>query len=105
MNGAVVEIRRYIAHPGKRAELAKYMDRVVIPFVQARGVEVTASLLDQTDENAYIWIRSFQDESDRERKYEAIYQNPEWVETIAPVVSGLMDFDRAVITTASPTIE
>ncbi|MEO7124236.1 MAG: hypothetical protein ABI400_14200 [Lacisediminihabitans sp.] len=104
MSAAIIEIRRYIAHPGKRAELVAYMDEVVIPFVRERGVEVSASLVDQADEDAYIWIRSFENEADKQSKYEAIYQNPEWIATISPVVASLMDFDTAVITTASPTV-
>ncbi|UOE44142.1 NIPSNAP family protein [Agromyces larvae] len=105
MTGTIVEIRRYIANPGKRAELAAYMDRVVIPFVRARGMEVTASLLDRNDPDAYIWIRSFRDEPHRERTYDAVYQDPEWIETVKPVVADLMALDRAVITTATPTLE
>ncbi|GAB3806528.1 hypothetical protein GCM10028798_29600 [Humibacter antri] len=104
MSGQLVEIRRYVAHPGRRGALADYMDRVVIPFVRAHGVQVTASLVDQNDADAYIWIRSFQDEDDRVEKYRMIYQDPEWVGDIEPVVRELMDFERAVIATATPTV-
>ncbi|QAY59437.1 NIPSNAP family containing protein [Microbacterium protaetiae] len=103
MTGRLVEIRRYVAFPGRRAELADIMDRVVIPFVRARGVEVTGSLLVEDDDDAYIWIRAFHDESDRERAYAAIYQDPEWIDTIGPAVKELMDVERAVITTATTT--
>ena len=103
MSGALVEIRRYVAFPGRRAELVDVMDRVVIPFVRARGVEVLASLVVPDDEDAYIWIRSFDDADDRDRAYAAIYEDPEWVDTIGPTVKKLMDVPRAVITTATAT--
>jgi len=38
MSGRLVEVRRYVAFPGRRAELVDCMNRTVIPFVRARGV-------------------------------------------------------------------
>jgi hypothetical protein len=97
------ELRFYTAQPGKRDELAAFMDRVVIPFNTARNVQVIGSFVDAEHEDGYVWIRRFEDEADRLRGYEAIYQDPEWTAEIAPVVTGLMFRERAVITRALPT--
>ncbi len=99
----MVEIRRYFAFPGRRDELADYMDRVVIPFHREKGVEVSASLLDREDDDAYIWIRQFDDVEDSEQKYHAIYEDPIWIETMAPIVTQLMDPQRSVITLTKHT--
>lgn len=103
MSAQVMEIRRYVARPGRRGELASYMDRVVIPFVKERGVTVDASSVDQNDDDAYIWIRTFDSEAERAEKYRLIYENPSWRSEIEPIVRDLMDFEKAVITTARPT--
>jgi hypothetical protein len=97
------ELRFYTARPGRRDELAAFLDRVVLPFNTARGVQVIGSFLDAEHEDTYIWIRRFEDEADRLRAYEAIYQDPAWIADVAPVVTELMFRERAVVTRALPT--
>jgi hypothetical protein len=97
------ELRFYTAHPGRRDELARYMDEVVIPFNTARGVDVIASFIDEEHEDTYVWIRRFDDEADRKSRYAAIYGDPEWSDVIGPVVMELMVLERAVVTRAIPT--
>ena len=97
------ELRFYAARPGRRDELARYMDEVVIPFNTARGVEVIASLVDEQNENGYVWIRRFQDEAHRKDRYVAIYEDPEWRDVIGPVIMDLMVLEQAVVTRAIPT--
>lgn len=100
---ALFELRTYTARTGRRDELAAFIDRVVIPFNTERGVQVIASFIDEQHEDAYIWIRRFDDEAHRVRAYEAIYQDPTWIAEIAPQVTELMHRERAVITRALPT--
>jgi hypothetical protein len=97
------ELRFYTAQPGRREELARYMDEVVIPFNTARGVNVIASLVDEEHEDVYVWIRRFDDEAHRKDRYVAIYEDPEWTDVIGPAVLELMVFEQAVITRAIPT--
>jgi hypothetical protein len=100
---ALFELRFYTAFPGRRTELADYMDAVVVPFNQAHGVEVIASFVDEQDDDVYVWVRRFADEETRVRQYDAVYQDERWTSEIAPRVMGLMDRDRAVVTRAIPT--
>ncbi|HEY7223562.1 MAG TPA: NIPSNAP family protein [Micromonosporaceae bacterium] len=97
------ELRFYTAYPGKRDELARYMDEVVIPFNTARGVQVVASFVDEENEDVYVWIRRFADEADRKDRYRAIYGDPEWTDVMGPVITDLMILERAVVTRAIPT--
>jgi hypothetical protein len=99
----LVELRFYTARSGRRDELARYMDEVVIPFNTARGVEVVASLIDEEHEDVYVWIRRFDDEAQRKDRYRAIYEDPEWRDVIGPVVLDLMVLEQAVVTRAIPT--
>lgn len=97
------ELRYYTTRPGKRQEFADLMDRVIIPFNTARGVQVIGSFIDAEHEDIYIWVRRFEDEDHRVRAYEDIYQDPEWTAEIGPAVGDLMFRERAVITRALPT--
>jgi hypothetical protein len=102
-SAGLVEVRFYTARPGRRDELAAFLDRVVLPFNTSRGVQVVASLVDIEHEDTYVWIRRFADEADRARAYEAIYQDPTWMAEVAPVIGELMFRERSVITRAVPT--
>ncbi|MFE7332440.1 antibiotic biosynthesis monooxygenase [Streptomyces sp. NPDC057565] len=58
------EIRRYQIQPGRREEWVRYMEDVIIPFQTAQGMDVTASFVDDEDEDGYVWMRRFKDEAD-----------------------------------------
>jgi NIPSNAP len=97
------EIRRYQARPGRRDDWVRYMDDIVIPFQQAKGMTVIASFIDEEDEDGYVWIRRFDDEDDRVARYSAVYDDPEWRERIGPTVGELLLNDRSVVTRVQPT--
>lgn len=99
------EIRRYQAHPGRRDELVRCMEDVVLPFMRSRGMSVTGSFIDEQDLDGYVWIRRFDSEADRVAQYAAVYQDEQWTAEIGPRVLALMDPQKAVITRALPTRE
>lgn len=99
------EIRRYQANPGRRDELVRCMEDVVLPFVRSRGMSVTGSFIDEQDLDGYVWIRRFDSEADRVAQYAAVYQDEQWTAEIGPRVLALMDPQKAVITRALPTRE
>lgn len=97
------EIRRYQTRPGRRDAWVQYMDSVVIPYQVSRGMDVTASFIDEEDPDGYVWIRRFKDEADRVALYAAAYEDPEWTEEIGPAVAELLLVERSVITRVQPT--
>lgn len=100
---AFYEIRRYQAHPGRRDDLVRCMEDVVLPFVRSRGMNVTGSFNDEQDPDGYLWIRRFDSEADRVTQYAAVYEDQQWTAEIGPRVLALMDPAKAVITRAVPT--
>lgn len=96
------ELRQYRARPGKRDELARYMEDVIIPFQTAKGMVITGSFTGEQDEDLYVWIRRFKDESEREALYSAVYQSDEWKSTIGPKVGELLDREKIVVTRLLP---
>lgn len=100
---AFLEIRRYQARPGRRDEWVRYMEDVVIPYQEAKGMTVLGSFVDEEDEDGYVWIRRFDDEADRVARYAATYEDPQWTEVIKPVVEDLLIIDQIQVTRVRPT--
>lgn len=96
------ELRQYRAWPGKRDELARYMEEVIIPFQTAKGMVVMGSLTGEQEEDLYVWIRRFEDEAERERLYAAVYQSEEWKTTFGPRIGELLDREKIVVTRLTP---
>ncbi|GAA0698597.1 NIPSNAP family protein [Streptomyces samsunensis] len=97
------EIRRYQTQPGRREEWVRYMEEVIIPFQTAQGMNVTASFIDDQDEDGYVWMRRFEDESDSDALYAAVYQHNRWKNEIGPIVNSLLIPEKTVVTRVSPT--
>jgi len=99
----IYELRRYQTRPGRRDDWVRYMEDVVIPFQAGQGVSVVASFIDEEDPDGYVWIRRFDDETQRAQQYAAVYQSEHWTTEIAPRVEELLLKDRSVITHVAPT--
>lgn len=97
------EIRRYQTYPGRRDEWVRYMEGVVIPFQASKGMDVTASFVDEEDPDGYVWIRRFNDEEQRVALYSAVYESDRWNDEIGPAVKELLITEKSVVTRAVPT--
>jgi hypothetical protein len=97
------EIRRYQAQPGRRDEWVRYMEDTVIPFQTSLGMEVTASFVDDQDQDGYVWIRRFEDEAQSEALHKAVYDHDRWKNEIGPAVYALLIPEKTVVTRVVPT--
>jgi hypothetical protein len=97
------ELRQYRAKPGRRGELAQYMEEVIIPFQVAKGMVITGTFTGETDEDLYVWIRRFESEAQREQLYKAVYDTDFWKTKIGPQIPDLLDREKMVITRINPT--
>ncbi|MBP2324761.1 hypothetical protein JOF56_005146 [Kibdelosporangium banguiense] len=85
------EIRTEHARSGLGTELARYMDETVIPLHQELGMHVVGAFTVIGDEDAFVWIRRFEDAADRERIVDAVHQDPRCaavIETVSALVDG-----------------
>jgi hypothetical protein len=96
------ELRQYRAFPGKRDELARYMEEVIIPFQTAKGMVITGAFTGETEQDLYVWIRRFESEAEKEQLYAAVYQSDEWKNEIGPKVVTLLDREKMVVTRLEP---
>jgi hypothetical protein len=79
------EIRTEHARAGRGAELARYMDETVIPLFTVIG-----------DEDAFVWIRRFEDAADREHILDAVHRHPRCAAMI-DTVSALVDRTESTV--------
>jgi hypothetical protein len=100
---AFYELRQYKVLPGKMDEWIKIMEEEIIPFQVSKGMVITGSYRGETDDSAYVWLRRFDSESQREALYKAVYETDYWKEKIAPRVGGCLDRSGMVVTRIVPT--
>ena len=77
------ELRVYPLVSGKGDEFAKYMDEEIIPYQLSKGMVILGSFLNDA-KDTYVWIRRFDNEADKEARYDAVYNNDYWRDEIAP---------------------
>lgn len=97
------ELRQYQAYAGKRDDLVKLMDTVIIPFQISKGMSIVGSFVGEEDPNLYVWIRRFESEEQRVTLYEVVYQSDEWINEISPQVGDLMSRETISVTRMNPT--
>jgi len=102
-NMAFYELRQYFVRPGKMDEWVKIMEEEIIPFQVSKGMVICGSFRGETDESAYIWIRRFNSEAEREAQYKAVYETDYWKTKIAPRVPDCLDREKMHIQRLVPT--
>jgi hypothetical protein len=100
---AFYELRQYFVRPGKMDEWVKIMEEEIIPFQVSKGMVICGSFRGETDDSAYIWIRRFNSEAEREAQYKAVYETDHWKTKIAPRVPDCLNREKMHIQRIVPT--
>jgi hypothetical protein len=100
---AFYELRQYKVRPGKMNEWVKIMEEEIIPFQVSKGMVICGSFRGETDDSAYVWLRRFESEAEREALYKAVYETDYWKTTIGPQVPDYLDRSAMVVTRIIPT--
>jgi hypothetical protein len=88
---AFYELRQYKVRPGKMDAWVKIMEEEIIPFQISKGMVICGSFRGETDDSAYVWLRRFESEAEREALYKAVYESDHWKTKIAPRVPDHLD--------------
>ena len=99
----IYELRQYRLHDGQRDNWVRFMEEVIIPFQVSKGMVIVGSFVAEEEPDLYVWIRRFEDEEDRQRLYEAVYQSDHWKNEIAPRTGEMLIRERMLITRLVPT--
>ena len=97
------ELRQYTCQPGCREAFVDAMEQLVIPFQVKQGMVILGSFVAEEDPNAYVWIRRFKDEAEREKLYTDVYQSDYWKAEVAPVLGPMLDRENIKVTRLIPT--
>ena len=73
------------------------MEEIIIPFQVSKGMVILGSFTGQEEDDLYIWVRRFEDEAEREKLYEAVYESDVWQNDIGPKIPTMMDRSKVVV--------
>jgi hypothetical protein len=97
------ELRQYRMRPGQRENWVKCMEEEIIPFQVSKGMVILGSFVGQEEADLYVWIRRFENEAERKRLYEAVYESDYWKNEIAPRVPEMLNRDATIVTRIEAT--
>jgi hypothetical protein len=75
---ALVELRQYTLHPGRRDELIDLFEREFLETQEACGMTVIGHFRDLDAADRFVWLRGFTDNDSRTRALAAFYGGPVW---------------------------
>ncbi|MEU2718096.1 hypothetical protein [Streptomyces sp. NPDC007205] len=64
---------------------------------------MTASFVDDQDQDGHVWLRRFEDEAHSGALYAAVHHHDRWKNEIGPVVHGLLVLVKTIATRVVPT--
>ena len=91
------ELREYRTLDGQRENWVKFMEETIIPFQVSKGMVILGSFVGQEEDDLYIWLRRFENEAERERLYDVVYNSDTWKNEIAPQIPSMMDREKIVV--------
>ncbi len=75
---AVVELRQYTLHPGRRDELVALFEDVFLDGQAAAGIDVIGHFRDADDPDRFVWLRRFDSMKARADALARFYDGPLW---------------------------
>ena len=91
---AVLELRDYTLHPGRRDELITLFEREFIESQEATGQRVIAQFRDLDRADHFVWLRGFADMDSRRRALEGFYGGPVWAAHRNAANATMIDSDN-----------
>ncbi|HET7525970.1 MAG TPA: NIPSNAP family protein [Burkholderiaceae bacterium] len=90
---AVIELRDYTLHPGRRDELIALFEREFIEAQEAHGMRVIAQFRDRQRPDHFVWLRGFADMGSRRSALEGFYGGAVWAAHREAANATMVDSD------------
>jgi len=94
---AVLELRQYTLHPGKRDVLIDLFEREFVESQEAVGIELVGTFRDLDRPDRFVWIRGFPDMPSRARSLQAFYFGPVWQAHREAANATMIDSDNVLL--------
>jgi hypothetical protein len=94
---AVMELRQYTLHPGRRDALIELFDREFVETQEVCGMRVIGQFRDLDDPDRFVWLRGFASMDARRRGLGAFYGGPVWAAHRAAANATMVDSDNVLL--------
>jgi hypothetical protein len=94
---AVVDLRQYTLHPGRRDDLIDVFDTHFVEGQEQAGMHIVGQFRDLDEEDRFVWIRGFRDLPSRAEALNAFYYGPIWRAHSAAANATMIDSDNALL--------
>jgi hypothetical protein len=78
----LLEIRTYRLLPGVRDEFVAWFQANARPAMEAAELPVIGPFVSSEDPDVFVYLRTFTDREDRERRCDAFYSSTVWTEQL-----------------------
>src|SRR5678816_2111311 len=96
-DSAVLELRQYTLHPGRRDELIELFERAFVESQEAIGMRVLGTFRDLDRPDHFVWLRGFADLASRAPALEAFYTGPVWRANREAANATMIDSDDVLL--------
>jgi hypothetical protein len=97
MERAVLELRQYTLHPGRRDVLIELFEREFVESQEAVGIELIGTFRDLDRPDRFVWIRGFPDMPLRAASLQAFYGGPVWAAHREAANATMIDSDNVLL--------
>ena len=94
---AIVELRQYTLHPGRRDELIALFDREFIETQETLGMTVLGQFRDLDDADRFVWLRGFASMPARAHALASFYDGPVWRAHRTAANATMIDSDNVLL--------
>lgn len=94
---AVIELRQYTLHPGKRDTLIEIFEQNFIEAQEQAGMRVLGQFHDLDNPDRFVWLRSFPSMPARKASLEAFYGGPVWQAHREAANATMIDSDNVLL--------
>jgi len=94
---AIVELRQYTHHPGRRDDLIDLFEREFVETQEAVGMTVIGTFRDLSDPDRFVWLRGFSDMDARRTALATFYGGAVWKAHRDVANATLIDSDNVLL--------
>ena len=97
MNPAVIELRQYTLHPGRRDDLIALFEREFLDTQEAEGIRLIGQFHDLDAPDRFVWLRGFPDMAARKGSLERFYGGAVWARHRNAANETMIDSDDVLL--------
>jgi len=94
---AVIELRQYTLHPGKRDVLIELFEREFVESQEALGMRLLGQFRDLDHPDKFVWMRGFKDMTSRLAGLTGFYTGPVWMANRNAANDTMADSDNVLL--------